>query len=570
MKTLNVLIPMLLAVGVSGCLQQRTADHAGPVTGTPPHPQLMAEAARAREARRQSEMAADMHRRSAQAKHLMAPPHPHPSIAPVLPVETDREQYQHPGDNPIKQVSADPVSTFSIDVDTGSYANVRRMLMAGRLPPQDAVRAEELLNYFNYADPAPEAGGRPFATHFELGPNPWNSKTRLLRIALSATQIDPDALKPANLVFLLDVSGSMSAADKLPLLKRSLRLLSAQLDAEDRVSIVVYAGASGVVLEPTPGDQSAKIDQALEQLQAGGSTHGSAGIQLAYAKARESFIPGGINRVILATDGDFNVGTTNHEALLDLVEQQRESGIALSTLGFGQGNYNDHLMEQLADHGNGSHAYIDNLLEARKVLVEQMGGTLQTVAADVKIQVEFNPAQVSEYRLIGYENRLLRREDFNNDKVDAGEIGAGHKVVALYEVALRGEGGERIDPLRYAAPDALGAQVGELAFVKVRYKQPGASDSQLLSWPLQRDALQADLAQTSDDYRFSAAVAAFAQQLRGGEYLQQFDYAKIIELARGSRGDDPHGYRSDFLRVAGLAQSLQAKKPQGNAVGQSD
>lgn len=476
--------------------------------------------------------------------------------------EPDRERYAAIDSNPVRRVAEHPLSTFSLDVDTGAYANVRRMLMQGRLPHSDAVRVEELINYFAYQDPLPQAGEDPFRVTLELGPNPWNAKTRLLRVAVRSPAVDSSELPPANLVFLIDVSGSMQARDKLPLLKQSLSMLARQLDADDRVGIVVYAGASGVVLEPTPGDRVATIEQALEQLQAGGSTNGAAGIQLAYAKAREAFIPGGINRVLIATDGDFNVGTVDHQALLDLVERNRDSGIALTTLGFGSGNYNDQLMEQLADHGNGNHAYIDSLLEARKVLVEEVGGTLNTVARDVKVQVEFNPAHVAEYRLIGYENRLLAREDFNNDQVDAGDIGAGHSVVALYEVALTGHGGERIEALRYAPAASVPVDVrDELALVRLRYKQPQGGPSRLLSIPLAASAEVSSLAETSDDYRFAAAVAAFGQRLRGGTYLEGFDYAQITELARASRGADPHGHRGDFLRVAGLAHSLQPAAP---------
>ncbi|OQX47622.1 MAG: hypothetical protein B0D85_00975, partial [Candidatus Sedimenticola endophacoides] len=362
----------------------------------------------------------------------------------------NRERYAHFNDNSLKIAAETPVSTFSIDVDTGSYANLRRILNEGRLPPADAVRTEELLNYFSYDDQAPAQRERPFLTTTEIAPTPWNPHTHLLRIGIKAWEIDTRELPPANLVFLLDVSGSMDSPDKLPLLKRAMSLLSKHLDGDDRISVVVYAGASGVVLEPTPGDQRSKIEQALEQLRAGGSTNGASGIRLAYQLARQAFIEGGINRVLLATDGDFNVGTVNHQALIDLVERQRGAGIALTTLGFGGGNYNDQLMEQLADHGNGNHAYIDSLLEAQKVLIDEMGATLHTLAGDVKIQIEFNPAQVAEYRLIGYENRALRREDFNNDEVDAGEIGAGHSVTALYEIALSGGAGRRTDPLRYA------------------------------------------------------------------------------------------------------------------------
>ncbi len=478
----------------------------------------------------------------------------------------DRENYLHFDGNPVKRVAEQQVSTFSIDVDTGSYANVRRMLNEGRIPPKDAVRVEELINYFSYQDKAPGQQGVPFRVTTELGPNPWNDKTRLLRVGIKAWEMSRDQRPASNLVFLMDVSGSMHSADKLPLLKRSLKLLSRQLDKDDRVSLVVYAGASGVVLEPTPGNQVARIELALEQLAAGGSTNGAAGIRLAYAKAREAFIKDGINRVILATDGDFNVGTVSHQALIDLIEQQRKQGIALTTLGFGGGNYNDHLMEQLADHGDGNHAYIDTLMEAQKVLVDEMGGTLQTVASDVKIQIEFNPAKVAEYRLIGYENRLLKREDFNNDKVDAGEIGAGHSIMALYEVALTGSGGNRVDPLRYGSKAQTDtADSGELAHLKLRYKDPGVEQSRLLGHVIRGSDEVPDLADTSEDYRFSAAVAAFAQQLRGGQYLEGFGFSQIRRLAARSRGDDAYGYRGDFLRLVSLAGSLV---PAGQRLGQ--
>jgi len=554
MKTYPLVISLAGAVLLGGCVgTSDTSDSRAEFTETrPPLPEQALAPDHATKMQR--------HRLAGAVAPLS---HVHKPL-PLTVLENDRENYGHFDDNPLKRVAEQPVSTFSIDVDTGAYANVRRMLMEGRLPPKDAVRAEELINYFAYQDRGPAEEGQPFAVNLQLGPTPWNAKTRLLRVAIKAEEVKTEDLAPANLVFLVDVSGSMNAPDKLPLLKRSLKMLSREMDVDDRVSIVVYAGASGVVLEPTPGNQGAQIEQALAKLSAGGSTNGGAGIQLAYAKAREAFIEDGINRVILATDGDFNVGTVNQEALINLIEQQREAGIALTTLGFGRGNYNDHLMEQLADHGNGNYAYIDSLLEARKVLVEQVGGTLQTVAKDVKIQIEFNPALVSEYRLIGYENRMLKREDFNNDRVDAGEVGAGHSVVALYELALIGEGGERVEPLRYAAgTDKPDAKTTEIAFVKLRYKQPAQEQSQLLSYPLEVADAIARLSETSDDYRFSAAVAAFAQRLRGGNYLEGFDYAQIIKLARESRGDDAQGYRSEFLRVAGLAQSLQPQNLAG-------
>ncbi len=352
----------------------------------------------------------------------------------------------------------------------------------------------------------------------------------------------------------------MNAADKLPLLKNAFRLLVKQLDANDRVTLVVYAGSSGVVLETTRGDQQGDILAALDRLSAGGSTHGSAGIQLAYDMARQAYIDDGINRVILATDGDFNVGTVNHDALVELIEGNKQRGISLSTLGFGSGNYNDHLMEQLADHGDGNYAYIDSLKEARKVLVQQINGTLQTIARDVKIQVEWNPAVVAEYRLIGYENRLLNREDFNNDKVDAGDIGAGHNVTALYEITLVESTGQRIEALRYAAPPSSGhANIDELAYVKLRYKNPRQTDSILLQRALRKSDIKPSHEAGSEHLRFAAAVAAFGEQLRGGENLGEFGYADILRLAQSARGSDQHGYRGEFVGLVELAAALDPR-----------
>ncbi|MDS4042834.1 MAG: VWA domain-containing protein [Candidatus Competibacter sp.] len=475
-----------------------------------------------------------------------------------LPSEpTDREQYAHQEENPVKRAAEQSVSTFSIDVDTGAYANVRRFLNAGRLPPRDAVRVEELINYFDYDYPLPDSRQPPFRVDTELAPTPWNPKTLLLAIGIKGYDLPKTQLPPANLVFLIDVSGSMDSPDKIGLLKPALKLLARQLRPEDRVAIAVYAGAAGMVLEPTPGDRKAKIEAALDRLSAGGSTNGGAGIQLAYNLAREGFVKGGVNRVILATDGDFNVGTVSFEALKNLVETQRKSGVALTTLGFGAGNYNDRLMEQLADAGNGNHAYIDTLQEANKVLVEQMSATLLTIARDVKIQIEFNPAVVEEYRLIGYENRVLRREDFSNDAVDAGDIGAGHTVTALYEIVLKGSGGARTEPLRYGQPAADAAPRGdEIAFLRLRYKQPDGDASQLLEWPIRRDQAMGDWKGASERFRFAAAVAGFGQLLRGGRYTENFGYDEVLALARGARGADPHGYRGEFLTLVGLARSL--------------
>jgi Ca-activated chloride channel family protein len=475
-----------------------------------------------------------------------------------LPSEpVNRENYGHYDDNPVKLVVEHPVSTISIDVDTGAYANIRRMLNAGTLPPQDAVRAEELINYFSYAYQAPTVTRTPFAVIREIAPSPWNAASYLLHLGIKGYELPAEKLPPANLVFLIDVSGSMQSADKLELLKTSLKLLTKHLGSEDRVSIVVYAGATGTVLESTPGDQKATIIASLDRLTAGGRTNGAAGIRLAYAVAEQSFIKDGINRVLLATDGDFNVGTVNHEQLRNLIEEKRKGGISLSTLGFGTGNYNDHLMEQLADVGNGNYAYIDTLNEAQKVLVDEMSSTMLTIAKDVKIQIEFNPAVVAEYRLIGYENRLLKREDFNNDKVDAGEIGAGHSVTALYEITFNDSKGKKIDSLRYRQDHMqVDTMDNEIAFLKLRYKQPDADESQLLEWPIRRDEIITDFNQTTDAFRFSAAVAAFAQQLRGGKFSRDFGYESIRELAASARGHDPFGYRGEFLSLVKLAQSM--------------
>ncbi|MBL8259968.1 MAG: VWA domain-containing protein, partial [Candidatus Competibacteraceae bacterium] len=459
-----------------------------------------------------------------------------------------------------KRAAEQPVSTFGIDVDTGSYANVRRILNGGQLPPRDAVRIEELINYFDYDYPLPESRQPPFRVSTELAATPWNPKTLLLAVGIKGYDLPKTQLPPANLVFLIDVSGSMSDPSKLDLLKPAMKLLVRQLRPQDKVAIVVYAGAAGTVLEPTSGSQKAKIEAALDRLSAGGSTNGGAGIQLAYNLARDGFVEDGVNRVILATDGDFNVGTVNFEALKNLVETQRKSGIALTTLGFGAGNYNDRLMEQLADAGNGNYAYIDTLQEANKVLVEQMSATLLTIAKDVKIQIEFNPALVEEYRLIGYENRVLRREDFNNDAVDAGDIGAGHTVTALYEIALKGGGGSLTEPLRYGRATAPGeaGKGDEIAFLRLRYKQPERDASQLQEWPIRRDQLVRDSGRTSERFRFAAAVAGFGQLLRGARYTGGFGYDDVLALAKSARGDDPFGYRGEFLTLVGLARSLDS------------
>jgi Ca-activated chloride channel family protein len=465
------------------------------------------------------------------------------------------EAYDRIVDNAFLAAASNPLSTFSIDVDTASYANVRRFLASGQLPPKDAVRIEELVNYFRY-DYAQPAGAAPFSVTTELSACPWKADHRLVLIGLQGRLVEEANVPPRNLVFLLDVSGSMDEPRKLPLLKESLGLLVEQLRPQDRVAIVVYAGASGLALPPTPGDRKETIRRALESLQAGGSTAGGAGIELAYRVASDSFVRGGINRVILATDGDFNVGITSQGDLLRLIEEKRRTGVFLSVLGFGDGNLKDSTMEKLADSGNGNYAYIDSLAEGRKVLVSEAGATLVTIAKDVKIQVEFNPARVAAYRLIGYENRSLRAEDFNDDGKDAGEIGAGHSVTALYEVVPAGVAIELpgVDPLKYQRPASrvAASQDGELLTVKLRYKEPDGERSRLLSVAL------ADRpgAEASENLRFSAAVAAFGMLLRESEHKGQVTYGQVLALAEGSRGDDREGYRSEFVELVRAAEGL--------------
>lgn len=488
-----------------------------------------------------------------------APPPPPMGMPLSLPANT--ENYADLPSNPVQRVTEQPLSTFSIDVDTGSYSNLRRMLQWQQRPPRDAVRIEEMLNYFDPDDAPPASRDNPFAVHAELANTPWNPRRHLLRIALKAYEVPAVDLPPSNLVFLVDTSGSMQDADKLPLVKQALRELVLQMREQDRIALVVYAGSAGLVLPPTPGNETARILTALDRLEAGGSTNGGAGIELAYRIAREAHIDGGVNRVILATDGDFNVGTIDQIALETLVAEQRRHGIALSTLGFGQGNYNDAMAEQLADAGDGNHAYIDSPREARKVLRDEMAGTLLTVARDVKIQVEFNPRQVAEYRLIGYENRQLRREDFANDAVDAGEIGAGHDVTALYELALVGSGGEWNAPLRYASSsnsEATG-RAGEIAMVRLRYQRPEGGPSRLIERPiLHRDGSK----EASPALQWSAAVAAYGERLRGGEALGGADWPQVLGWLETALSADPGARdvesRRELIQLARTAATLDA------------
>ncbi|MGH8084824.1 MAG: vWA domain-containing protein [Lysobacter sp.] len=469
------------------------------------------------------------------------------------PPPANTENYADFDDNPVHRVSDQPVSTFSIDVDTGSYANVRRMLVDGVRPPADAVRAEEFINYFDYGHPAPASREVPFRVSTELAPAPWNADRQLLMIGIKGYDMPRAELPPANLVLLVDTSGSMQSTDKLPLLKRAMGMLVRQLRPQDTVSIVVYAGSAGLVLPPTAGDRQGEILAALGQLQAGGSTNGGAGIQLAYDMARQGYVEGGVNRILLATDGDFNVGTVDQGALETLVADQRRSGIALTTLGFGSGNYNDALAERLADLGNGNHAYIDSALEARRVLVEAMGSTLLTIASDVKIQVEFNPAAVAEYRLVGYENRLLRNEDFANDKVDAGEIGAGHQVTALYEITPVGSPAMRLPPLRYGETAPAIGSTDEVAHLRLRYKQPGSDSSQLIETPILRSQLRA---RPSDSLRFAAAVSGFADALRGGTHTGDWGWNGILATARAANGKRVDPSRAEFVELVEQARVL--------------
>jgi Ca-activated chloride channel homolog len=472
----------------------------------------------------------------------------------------NREEYAHIVENEFRDVALNPLSTFSIDVDVASYANVRRFLGEGRLPPPDAVRIEELVNYFDYDYPDP-AGEHPFAIVTEVSEAPWNPRHRLVHVGLQGRRMEERELPPANLVFLIDVSGSMDEPNKLPLVQQSLRLLVERLREEDRVSIVVYAGAAGLVLDPTPGHRREEILDAIERLEAGGSTAGGEGIRLAYQTAREAFIRGGNNRVVLATDGDFNVGVSSEGELVRMIERERQDGIFLTVLGFGTGNYQDAKMEALADHGNGNYAYIDGLGEARKVLVGEMGGTLLAIAKDVKVQVEFNPARVKAYRLIGYENRVLAAEDFNDDRKDAGELGAGHSVTALYEVVPAGaETPVRgTDPLRYqeVRPRRGAQDSGELLTVKLRYKRPDGETSRLLERAVPDRSVA--LERASADFRFAAAVAEWGLLLRDSRFKGGASYGEVLSLARGALSGDREGHRGEFVRLVESSRRLAGR-----------
>ena len=469
---------------------------------------------------------------------------------------TKSEKYAEIDENPFLETSRAPLSTFSIDVDTASYANVRRYLNDGMLPPRDAVRIEELINYFEYDYPTP-VGDVPFSVTTEVANAPWNAKHRIVSIGLQGKKVALDNVPPSNLVFLLDVSGSMNDPRKLPLLKDALRILVNQLSSKDKVAIVVYAGKSGLVLPSTSADNKGEILNALNNLNAGGSTNGGQGIQLAYKVAQENFISGGNNRVILATDGDFNVGLKNDDELVRLIEHNRTSNIFLSVLGFGSGNTNDSMMEKLADRGNGNYAYIDSQDEARKALGSQVAGTLYVIAKDVKIQVEFNPAKVAGYRLIGYENRLLENRDFNDDRKDAGDIGAGHSVTALYEIIPAGQRVENDGiELRYGQVQPSDSSFNnELLTVKLRYKEPNRSESKLLSQGL--IDRESSIENASENLRFAVAVAEFGLLLRNSRYKGNASFRNVSNLAEGTLGNDLRNYRNDFLTLVGKAQRLK-------------
>ncbi|MFO7879533.1 MAG: von Willebrand factor type A domain-containing protein [Bacteroidales bacterium] len=470
------------------------------------------------------------------------------------PVQHNTESYDYIEENTFKAVVDDPLSTFSIDVDRASYANVRRFIRNNQMPPKDAVRIEEMINYFDYDYPQPE-NGHPFSVNTELGKCPWNKEHDLLMVGLKGEEMEPEAIPASNIVFLIDVSGSMNYHNKLPLLKKSFNILIDKLRPEDKVAMVVYSGSSGLVLESTPGSQKDKIRAALNRLEAGGSTAGGAGIKLAYKVAKENYIPNGNNRVILATDGDFNIGPSSNAEMERLIASKRDDGVFLTVLGFGMGNYKDSKMERLSNKGNGNYAYIDNILEAKKMFGEEIWGSLYTIAKDVKIQIEFNPAQVKAYRLVGYENRLLNKEDFNDDKKDAGEIGAGHAVTALYEIIPAGtkEKISDVDELIYQKRKTKSSN--DLMTLKLRYKAPDETSSRLISKAIKRSELISD--SNSENFNLAASIAMFGMLMRDSEFIGEGDYEQSLELARNAKGRDTHGYRQEYIGLIENAALLK-------------
>jgi Ca-activated chloride channel family protein len=562
MKKLKILLPFTI-IGLIGCSQNSTETHTSNQEKIVA-PQLET---KKKESSNIKEDSLNYDYVAPVAEYIPAPapvvvsqPRPKMAMPMRMPMkipspmaqESNTEGYNIINENQFKEVKTSPLSTFSIDVDTASYSNIRRYLLQNnKLPPKGAVRIEEMINYFSYSYKEP-TNNDPFHVNSSVKDSIWNKKSKIIQIGLQSKKPDISKLPASNLVFLLDVSGSMGQPNKLPLLKKSLKLLVKQLRKKDSVSIVVYAGNSGLVLDRARGDEEDKIIQALEKLNSGGSTAGGAGIKLAYKIAQKAFIDGGNNRVILATDGDFNVGQSSQSALVELIEEKKKSGIFLTVLGFGMGNYKDSKMEQLADKGNGNYAYIDNLLEAKKVLVTQMSGTLYTVAKDVKIQVEFNPTKVHSYRLIGYENRKMANEDFNNDKKDAGEIGMGHSVTALYEIVLNSdEVTSKVDKLKYQTTTATGSK--ELATVKIRYKKPDEDTSTLMSRVINLDSNEIK----EYDSNFAQSVAGFGMILRKSEHKKDLKLSSLIELAKSSKGEDREGYRAEFIKMMEKAELLK-------------
>jgi len=557
----------LMNMALAGCAGQGTQEMA---TANAPAQEIIVTSQRADSQDVRARKAANGARLYAEpaapAYAMPAPPPPSMMAAerqPWPPYYHDmgRDKFANKEENRFQIVREQPVSTFSIDVDTASYAFVRASLNRNVLPQPAAVRPEEMINYFPYDYAAPRSIAQPFTTHVAVFPSPWTAGRKLVRIGIRGFTIQRAARPRANLVFLIDTSGSMNEPNKLPLVKQSLAMLVNQLDANDHVAIVTYAGSAGTALEPTPASQKQKILSVIEQLGAGGSTAGAEGIRQAYALAAANLDPQGVNRVMLATDGDFNVGITNSDELKGFVERERGKGIFLSVLGFGMGNYNDALMQTLAQNGNGAAAYIDTINEARKTLVEEAGSTLFPIARDVKIQVEFNPAAVAEYRLIGYETRMLNREDFDNDKVDAGDVGSGQTVTALYEIVPVG-GPRAMSDLRYGAPrPAAVATSSEYGFVKIRYKAPKSDQSRLITTPIDRAAEVARFENAPQDARFATGVAAFAELLRGGRYGGSMSYDDVLRIAAGARGTDEYGYRGEFIQLVRAARTASSMQP---------
>jgi Ca-activated chloride channel homolog len=546
---------MTISIGRASALVLASVLVAACSTGNPPPPPSPASVAM-RQAATAARAVATAEQASRRTQAMMYAP---PPMASFMPMPVAQDRYPEKEANKTMLVAEHPVSTFSADVDTSSYALVRRMLNEGQVPPPDAVRVEEMVNYFPYKYSSPAKRAEPFALTTQVMPSPWKAGNQLVHIAVRGFDIQAAERPRANIVLLVDVSGSMMPPDRLPLLKQGFHLFAEQLRDDDTVSLVTYANGTRIVLEPTSGRDRHKIIDAIDGLGAGGGTAGGEGLQKAYAMAERHFDPKAVNRIILATDGDFNLGITDPKRLEKFVAEKRKSGIYLSIFGVGEGNLNDALMQRLAQSGNGNAAYIDSLLEARKAMAEQLASTMFPIANDVKLQVEFNPAQVAAYRLIGYETRMLEREDFNDDKVDAGDMGSGHTVTAVYEITPAAGADKLVDPLRYGSSKPASAakdRGDELCFVKVRYKLPGESTSRLVEQAVRASAAVRTLDAAPDDQRFAVAVAAFAQRLRGEQQLSGFSYADIAHMANAARGADPEGYRAEFVRMVRMAESL--------------